>query len=135
MDFNRIVIFNQGLQGPIGSIIGAIAIFVLGWLAALVLAALTRKALAKFNVNQRMQRSTGSNYQVDDILAKIVFWFVFIIGISGALNQLNLNSISVPFANMINQVLLFLPNLLAAIAVGVIGWVVATIAKNAVTWH
>lgn len=62
MDFNRIVIFNQGLQGPIGSIIGAIAIFVLGWLAALVLAALTRKALAKFNVNQRMQRSTGSNY-------------------------------------------------------------------------
>ncbi len=131
MDFNRIVIFNQGLQGPIGSIIGAIAIFVLGWLAALVLAALTRKALAKFNVNQRMQRSTGSNYQVDDILAKIVFWFVFIIGISGALNQLNLNSISVPFANMINQVLLFLPNLLAAIAVGVIGWVVATIAKNA----
>ncbi|VEG12332.1 mechanosensitive ion channel [Moraxella cuniculi] len=131
MDFNRIMIFNQGLQGPIGSVIGAVLIFVLGWLAALILAALTRKALAKLNVNERMQHSTGSAYQVDNILAKIVFWFVFAIGVSGALNQLNLNSISVPFANMINQVLLFLPNLLAAVAVGVIGWVIATVAKNA----
>ena len=130
MDFHRMMIFNQGLQGPAGSIIGAILIFLLGWVAALVLAAATRKALNKFNINGRIQRSTGTHYQVDQILSKLVFWFVFIIGISGALNQVNLNSISVPFANMINQVLLFLPNLLAAIAVGVIGWGIATIAKN-----
>lgn len=96
MDFHRMMIFNQGLQGPAGSIIGAILIFLLGWVAALVLAAATRKALNKFNINGRIQRSTGTHYQVDQILSKLVFWFVFIIGISGALNQVNLNSISVP---------------------------------------
>lgn len=131
MDFSKIAIFNQSLQGPIGSIIGAIVIFVLGWLIALVLAAIVRKTLQHFNINEKVGKSVGTTYQLDNILSKIVFWFVFAIAISGALNQLNLNSISVPFANMINQVLLFLPNLLAAIAVGAIGWFVATIARNA----
>lgn len=131
MDFSKIAIFNQSLQGPIGSIIGAIVIFVLGWLIALVLAAIVRKTLQHFNINEKVGKSVGTTYQLDNILSKIVFWFVFAIAISGALNQLNLNSISVPFANMINQVLLFLPNLLAAVAVGAIGWFVATIARNA----
>lgn len=131
MDFSKIAIFNQSLQGPIGSIIGAIVIFVLGWLIALVLAAVVRKTLQHFNINEKVGKSVGTTYQLDNILSKIVFWFVFAIAISGALNQLNLNSISVPFANMINQVLLFLPNLLAAVAVGAIGWFVATIARNA----
>lgn len=131
MDFSKIAIFNQSLQGPIGSIVGAIVIFVLGWLIALVLAAIVRKTLQHFNINEKVGKSVGTTYQLDNILSKIVFWFVFAIAISGALNQLNLNSISVPFANMINQVLLFLPNLLAAVAVGAIGWFVATIARNA----
>ncbi|MFC0821066.1 mechanosensitive ion channel [Moraxella marmotae] len=130
MDFNKIAIFNQGLQGPIGSIVGAIVLFIISWLAALLLATLTRKTLSKLDINGRMQRSTGSNYPVDNLLAKIVFWFVFAIGISAVLNQLKIDALSVPFSNMINQVLSFLPNLLAAITVGVIGWLVATIAKN-----
>lgn len=130
MDFSKIAIFNQSLQGPIGSIVGAVVIVILGWIVASLLATVVRKALVRFNVNERIGNSTGTSYQLDNILSKIVFWFIFAIAISGALNQLNLDAISTPFANMINQVLLFLPNLLAAIAVGVIGWVVATIARN-----
>lgn len=133
MDFTKFAVFNQSLQGPVGSIIGAIVIFVVGWFAALILASVTRTGLQKARLNERMSQSTGKNYDLNNILAKVVFWFVFIIGISGALNQLNLNSISVPFANMVNQVLLFLPNLLAAVAVGLIGWVIATIARTAAT--
>lgn len=79
-----------------------------------------------------MSSSTGKAYDLEGIISKIVFWFIFIIAISGALNQLNLNSISTPFANMINQVLAFIPNLIGAIAVGVIGWVVATVVRTAI---
>ncbi|MFA9486441.1 MULTISPECIES: mechanosensitive ion channel [unclassified Moraxella] len=126
-------IFNQYLQGPIGSVIGAILIFILGWLIALILASFAKKALSKLNLNNRISQSTGHHYNLDTLISKIIFWFVMIISISAALNQLNLNSISAPFANMVNQVLLFLPNLLTAVAIGVVGWVVATIARNATT--
>ncbi|MBK3393782.1 mechanosensitive ion channel [Psychrobacter sp. M9-54-1] len=124
--------FNGYLGGPIGSIIGAILIFIIGWLVALGIAALVRGVLSKVNLNQRMNSSTGKSYDLEGIISKIVFWFIFIIAISGALNQLNLNSISTPFANMVNQVLTFIPNLIAAIAVGVIGWVIATVARTAI---
>ncbi|WP_296192983.1 MULTISPECIES: mechanosensitive ion channel [unclassified Psychrobacter] len=124
--------FNGYLGGPIGSIIGAILIFIIGWLVALGIAALVRGVLSKVNLNQRMNSSTGKSYDLEGIISKIVFWFIFIIAISGALNQLNLNSISTPFANMVNQVLAFIPNLIGAIAVGIIGWVVATVARTAI---
>lgn len=123
--------FNGYLGGPIGSIIGAILIFIIGWLVALGIAALVRNVLAKVNLNQRMDSSTGKSYDLEGIISKIVFWFIFIIAISAALNTLNLNSISVPFANMVGQVLSFIPNLIAAIAIGIIGWVVATVARTA----
>ncbi|SLJ85900.1 mechanosensitive ion channel [Psychrobacter sp. DAB_AL43B] len=124
--------FNGYLGGPIGSIIGAILIFIIGWLVALGIAALVRGVLSKVNLNQRMNSSTGKSYDLEGIISKIVFWFIFIIAISGALSQLNLNSISTPFANMVNQVLAFIPNLIGAIAVGVIGWVIATVARTAI---
>ncbi|MGP4714781.1 MULTISPECIES: mechanosensitive ion channel [unclassified Psychrobacter] len=124
--------FNGYLGGPIGSIIGAILIFIIGWLVALGIAAVVRGVLAKVNVNQRMNTSTGKTYDIEGIVSKIVFWFIFIIAISAALNQLNLNSVSAPFANMVGQVLSFIPNLIAAIAVGVIGWVIATVVRTAI---
>ncbi|MBE0442628.1 MAG: mechanosensitive ion channel [Psychrobacter sp.] len=124
--------FNGYLGGPIGSIIGAILIFIIGWLVALGIAALVRNVLSKVNLNQRMKSSTGKAYDLEGIFSKVVFWFIFIIAISGALNQLNLNSISTPFANMVNQVLAFIPNLIGAIAVGLIGWVVATVARTGI---
>ncbi|ERL56857.1 mechanosensitive ion channel [Psychrobacter aquaticus] len=124
--------FNGYLGGPIGSIIGAILIFIIGWLVALGIAALVRGVLAKVNLNQRMNSSTGKTYDLEGIISKIVFWFIFVIAISGALSQLNLNSISAPFANMVNQVLAFIPNLIGAIAVGIIGWVLATVVRTAI---
>ena len=124
--------FNGYLGGPIGSIIGAILIFIIGWLVALGIAALVRNVLAKLNVNHRMNSTTGKTYDLEGIISKVVFWFIFIIAISGALSQLNLNSISAPFANMVNQVLAFIPNLIGAIAVGVLGWVIATVARTAI---
>ena len=124
--------FNGYLGGPIGSIIGAILIFVIGWLVALGIAALVRGVLSKVNLNQRMNSSTGKTYDLEGIISKVVFWFIFIIAISGTLTQLNLDSISAPFANMVNQVLAFTLNLIGAIALGMVGWFVATIARTAI---
>ncbi|WP_413772380.1 mechanosensitive ion channel [Psychrobacter sp. FDAARGOS_221] len=124
--------FNNNLGGPIGSIIAAILVFVIGWLIAMALGGVTRNLLARVNLNQRMNTSTGKTYDLESLISKIVFWFVFLMAISGALSMLSLNAISAPFANMIDSVLSFIPTLLAAVAVGVVGWVVATVARTAI---
>ena len=120
------------LDGPFGSVIGAFFILLIGFLIALGLKILVRKVLAKINLNQRMNTSTGKTHDIENIIANVVFWFILVIAISGTLNQLNLNSISAPFANMVNQVMLFIPNFVGAIAIGIVGWVVATAARTAI---
>lgn len=125
--------FTQSFGGQLSSILGAVIVFLLGWIVALILGAITHKLLAKMNVNQRMNSSTGKKTDLEQLFSRVVFWFVLIIAIAGALSLLNLNAISVPFANMINEVLSFLPRIIAAGILGLVGWVVATLVRTGIT--
>lgn len=122
--------FNHMLGSSLLTIIGAVLIFLVGCAFAALIGSATRHLLAKLNVNQRMNASTGKQFDIERLLARIVFWFVFVIGVSSALSSLRLDTISLPFASMISQVLLFIPNLMGAAAVAMLGWVLATIARS-----
>lgn len=120
-------------------IIAAVAILIVGWIIALVVAAGVKKLLQKLNTNHRLSNAAGhtntagTSPNYEGIFSKIVFWFILIIAIIAALNVLNINSVSGPFSNMISQVLVFIPNLVAAIAVGFIGWLLARLARAGLT--
>lgn len=125
--------FNQSLGSSLMTILGALLIFVVGWIIAATIGALVHKLLERVGFNQRMNASTGKAYDMAHIISRLVFWFVFIIAVAGALSFLRLDAISAPFAAMIAQVLAFIPHLLAAGALAVVGWVVATVARTALT--
>ena len=84
------------------------------------------------NVNQRMNTSTGKNYDIEGIVGKVVFWFIFLMAISGALSMISLNAISVPFGNMVQTKCWRLFQPLGAAIIGAIGWVIATVARTGV---
>lgn len=123
--------FNQTLGSSVVTMIGALVIFLVGWILAGVIGSMVHKLFTKLQLNQKMNASTGKTYDITTLLSRVAFWFVFIIGISASLSFLRLDAISVPFANMINQVLLFIPNLIGAGALAVVGFVIATIARTA----
>lgn len=110
-------------------IIAAIAILLVGWVLALIIAAGIKKILTKLGTNQKLSTATGHRSNVENIVSRVIFWVVMVIAVIGALNVLNLSSISSPFSNMIQQFLLFIPQLLAAIAIGFVGWIVANLVK------
>lgn len=114
-------------------ILAAVAILIVGWIIALVIAAGIKKVLSKLNTNQKLSTATGHRSNIENILSRVVFWVVMIIAVIGALNVLNLNSVSGPFSNMVQQFLLFIPQLLAAVAVGFIGWILANLVKVGLT--
>ncbi len=110
-------------------ILSAVAILLVGWVVALLVSAGVKKLLQKLGTNQRLTHATGHRSNMESILARIVFWLILIMAVVGALNVLNLTNVSGPFSNMLQQFLLFIPQLLAAIAVGFIGWIVANLVK------
>ncbi|RLL34796.1 hypothetical protein D9K80_10280 [Acinetobacter cumulans] len=110
-------------------ILSAVAILLIGWIVALLVAGAIKKLLQKIGTNDKLSNATGHRSNIESIVSRIVFWIILVIAVIGALNVLNLNSISGPFSNMIQQFLLFVPQLLAALAVGFIGWIVANLVK------
>ena len=114
-------------------ILAAIVILLVGWIIALIVAASVKKLLQKLNTNHRLSSATGHKPNIENLLSKLVFWFVIILAVVGALNVLNISGVSDPFSNMVSRVLAFIPNLLAAVAVGFIGWILAGLVKAGLT--
>ena len=110
-------------------ILAAVAILLIGWIVALIIAAGIKKLLEKLGTNKHLSGATGHRSNVESIVSRVVFWLVMIMAVIGALNVLNLTSVSGPFSNMLQQFLLFIPQLLAAVAVGFVGWIVANLVK------
>lgn len=131
---------NEYMRGPGGydamyyweqfhPILSAVAILLIGWVIALLVSAGVKKILQKLGTNERLNHATGHRSNIENIITRIVFWLILIMAVIGALNVLNLTNVSGPFSNMIQRFLLFIPQLLAAIAVGFIGWIVANLVK------
>ena len=114
-------------------ILAAIVILLVGWIIALIVAAGVKKLLQKLNTNHRLSSATGHTPNIENLISKLVFWFVIILAVVGALNVLNISGVSDPFSNMVSRVLAFIPNLLAAVAVGFIGWILAGLVKAGLT--
>jgi hypothetical protein len=109
--------------------VGAIIILVIGWIVAGLLARLVEAALKRVGferaanstgITSMIQRS-GSEFTASAVVAEIVKWFIRLIAIQAAASVLGLDQISA----IINAILLWLPNLVVAIAILVIGALIA----------
>ncbi len=90
-------------------------------LLPLLIAGAVKKVLTKTRERTKNFPVLPAIAQILKILSsRVVFWLILIIAVIGALNVLNLTSVSGPFSNMVQQFLLFIPQLLAAVAVGLL---------------
>lgn len=114
-------------------ILGAIVILLIGWVVALLAGAGVKKLMSKLSVNRHVNSSTGHNTDFEHIAGRIVFWFILIIAVIASFNVLNLHTVSAPFSNMVSEVLLFIPRIVSAAVLALIGWVLATLVRAGIT--
>lgn len=114
-------------------IFAAILILLVGWIIALIIAAGVKRLLQKVGTNHKLSSVTGRTPNIENLVSKLVFWFVMILAVVGSLNVLNISGVSDPFSNMVGRVLAYIPNLFAAVAVGFIGWIVARLVRAGLT--
>ncbi len=119
------------------NLIGAILIFIAGWILAVILARLTKSVLQRTSIDNRLAQAvsgtSGESIQTESLISKFVFWTVLILAAVAALDVLKLTTVSQPLNNFLNQIFAFLPRLGAAGLLAAIAWVLASIAKTAVS--
>jgi hypothetical protein len=127
--------FSAALQESLGShipqILGAVAIFALGWLIAVVARAATRRLLGALAVNRRIEESTGAKVDAEHPVAIGLFWLIILSAVIAALNTLDLAGLSNPFSAMLTDILAYLPHLVAGLVLTLVAWLLATVIRAA----
>jgi len=119
------------------NLIAFLLILLIGFIVAKVVAALVRKLLEKTGVDDKI-RSSDANRIVDGVLpgatvsggvARVVFWLIFVFFLFSAIGALKIPALT----RFMNDVLAYLPNVIAAIAIFVVAALVSGALAAAVT--
>ncbi len=133
MDYSEFsTAFQSALAPQILSILAALGILIIGWLVAVVLRAGVRRGLKVLSLNQRIESSLHRKLDLERGIAVGVFWFVILVTLVGVFNALSLHTVSGSIQQMVDQVLGYLPRVLAALLLGLIAWSIATLSQGLV---
>jgi hypothetical protein len=124
--------FTHGLATIVAflpAILGAIVVLLIGWVISGFLARLIEKGLKAIGLEHAVVRSgvgdfiarTGTTWTVSEIIAGLVKWIIRLIFIQAAAGLLGMPQLTA----IMNSIILFIPNVIVAMAIIVIGALIA----------
>jgi hypothetical protein len=119
------------------SLIWAIILLVLGWVVATVVAFAVKSLLNKTSLDDRLAswalgQSPDQNMPVEQWVASVVYWVIFIFAIVAALNALELDAVSSPLNDFLETIFAYLPRVGGALLLLGVAWLTATIVRSLV---
>jgi hypothetical protein len=133
---NSVGVALSNLLGALPAIIGALLLLVVGWIIAGIIARVVQVLLDKIGLNKHTERVPGlSGFlsaaglgTLSGLIAGIVMWFIRLIFLEAAAQALNLGVVT----QILNQILLFLPRLVVALIIVIVGALLAQLAGRLV---
>ena len=131
MDMTKLTETLQAtLGGTLPSVLGALGILILGWFVAMAARAGVKKGLGFLNVNQRLRSTTGTDMDIEGGAAVGLYYLILLLVLVAFFNALNLELVSGPLRALVDQVLAFVPKLVAGGILIFIVWVIATVLRT-----
>lgn len=113
-----------------GGVLGLVA-----WVVATVIKKLLATGLRAAKLDEKLGgpvKEGDKPAAMSNTFAEAVYWLIFLIFLPLILNALKLQALLEPVTQLLNKLFAFLPNLLSALAIGVVGWFVALILRRVV---
>lgn len=125
------------LPAYLPNLFAALAILIVGWLAALMIAALVRGALRRTTLDNRLadwlRGENAAPVDVERIAGRITYYLVMLFVLSAFLEALSLTAVTGPLNALLSSVAAYVPRVLAAAALLGGGWVVASLLRRLVS--
>lgn len=126
--------FADSLGNSLPGVLTALGILVGGWLLAVILRAVTTRLLTTIKLNERVSNSDDeSPMDLTGGIARAVYTIVLLVAAIGAVAALDLKIAKAPLEAVATPVLAYLPHLLAAGVLLVVGWILASITRTIAT--
>ena len=118
-------------------LVAAIAILVVGWLGALLLAAIVRGVLRRTSLDNRVAELIAGEgkepIEIERAVGRVVFFLAMLFVLVGFFEVLNLTIITQPLTALLSGITAYVPNVLGAVGLLLIGWIVASVARKLLT--
>jgi hypothetical protein len=128
----------QSMRDYLPSLLAALAILVVGWIAARIIAALVRAGLKRTTIDNKLAvwlagEERGKSIAVENVAAKIVFYTILVFVLIAFFQTIGLTQLAQPLNVLLNEVFAFAPRLFGAAALAAVAWLVATALRMVVT--
>jgi len=137
LGFTRVA---EALSAPLQSVVAWLPLlFAAGILALIahvvgtVLRRLVVGLLERRKVDEQLTESSGSSTSIAAPLGDAVYYLVWLLFLPAILGALGMESLLVPIVGLIDQILAFIPVLISAAIILVVGWFVARIIQRIAT--
>lgn len=122
----------------LGGVIKAIVILILGLIVAVIVKGIVKKILSSTDIDNRIAAAVsgqrgGESIPIESWIANLFFWLIILFTVVAFLEALQLDAVSDPIRNLLDQITGSLPLILKAAIILGITWIVATIVKTLVT--
>ena len=126
----------RNFAAAVPNILGALLIIIIGWILARILSKFLKRLLGSIGVDRLAERLNGidiihkSNIQIvpSTLISKVIYYFLLFIFISAATDVLGMEAISA----LMNSFLNYIPYLISAFAVFVVGLLLADFLRGVV---
>ena len=129
--------FLNQIFGYAPRIIGAGILLVVAWIIATVVKRVLISVLGRMNIEEKLGKvdddAAKEKGSMVEAFATIIYWLVFLFFLPAVLSTLALEGLLVPVQDMFVVVLGYLPNIIGAVLILVLAWVVARILQQLVT--
>ena len=113
-------------------ILGAVLIFILGYFIAKLVQRLTRNLLNRYKIDERLDKDNKIDVNLASGISKMIYYLVMVLVLLVVLDILGVQGVLEPLQNMLNKFLEYIPHVIAAILIGIAGYMIAKIASEAV---
>jgi hypothetical protein len=129
--------FLEEVVGYVPNLIGPALLAVVAWGLATGLRFVVRRVLGSISLDEKLGEGAGLDEErpmpIAKTVSEAVYWLVFLLFLPAILGALHLDGLLHPVQSMIDKVLAFLPNLLAAMLILAVGWLLARVIQRVVS--
>ncbi len=129
---NFVARFFNGLTSGLGAVVKAALILLAAFIVASIVKSIIGKLLNKPKVSAMLGKlESGSEPgSIKTFILKLVYLLVFLLFVPGILGSLGLQQVSSPITNLLNSVWGYVPNIVAAIIVLIVGFMIAKLVRQ-----
>lgn len=131
--------FQQLLEtvgGTTGNLVFALIILIVGWIVALIGAAVARGTFNRTGLSERLSGWIGDSPTTADIgrwIGRGVFWTIFLFVLVAFFNRLELTAVTEPINALLGQVFAYIPQTVGAAILLLVAWLIATVVRFAIS--